>query len=191
MATSEVEICNRALQKIGAKRITSLTQDAPNARACNVAYFVLRDMELRNHPWNFSIKRAELAADATPPDWGRQNSFTLPSDFLCLRPDYPEDNLNCKDWQIEGKKIVTNDAAPLYIRYTYRVTDPNEMDALFREALATKLAIEICEEIAQSNTKKADLKDDYRDIINRARKANAIENVSAEPPEDTWLTVRG
>ena len=97
MATSEVEICNRALQKIGAKRITSLTQDAPNARACNVAYFVLRDMELRNHPWNFSIKRAELAADATPPDWGRQNSFTLPSDFLCLRPDYPEDNLNCKD----------------------------------------------------------------------------------------------
>ena len=65
------------------------------------------------------------------------------------------------------------------------------MDALFREALATKLAIEICEEIAQSNTKNADLKDDYRDIINRARKANAIENVSAEPPEDTWLTVRG
>jgi hypothetical protein len=64
-STSVVEICNRALQKLGAARITSLTQDTPNARSCNVAYNVLRKAELRSHPWSFAIKRAELAADAS------------------------------------------------------------------------------------------------------------------------------
>lgn len=187
---SEVEICNRALQKLGVKRITSLTEDSKNARSCNVAYSVVRDAELRSHPWNFAIARAELAADATDPDWGRAKAYTLPSDFLRLLPDYTEDNLNSKDWQIEGRKIYSDDSDPIYIRYIYRVTDPNEMDALFREALATKLAFELCEEITQSNTKKSELKDDYKEIISEARKANAFENVAQESPEDTWSTVR-
>lgn len=190
MATSVVEICNRALQKLGAARITSLTENTPNARSCNVAYEVLKKAELRAHPWNFAIARAELAADATEPDWGRANSFTLPSDFLRLIDDYPELNLNSKDWQIEGKKILTNDSAPLYIRYIYDVTDPNEFDALFVEALASRMAMELCEEITQSNSKIQTASQMYKDTIREARRNNAIENVAAKPPEDEWVTVR-
>lgn len=187
---SAVEICNRALQKLGAKRITSLTQDSSNARACNVAYESVLKSELRAHTWNFAIKRAEIAADATSPTWGKAKSFQLPSDFLFLAHDYPEDNLNSKDWQIEGRKILTDDAAPIYIRYIYLVTDPNEMDSLFIEAFATQLALQLCEEITQSNSKKDAIFTEYKDIIKTARKANAIEQISAEPPEDTWITVR-
>lgn len=187
---SEVEICNRALQKVGAKRITSLTENSVNARACNVAYSVLRDAELRAHPWNFAIARAELAADATDPDWGRAKSYTLPADFLRLIDDYPEDNSLTKDWQIEGNKILTDDSAPIYIRYISRVTDPNLMDVLFREALSAKIAMEICEELTQSNTKLASLSEDYKMKIREARKTNAIENVAAEPPEDEWIYKR-
>jgi hypothetical protein len=187
---SEVEICNRALQKLGAKRITSLTQDSANARACNVAYAVVRDAELRAHPWNFSVKRAELAAESPAPTWGRANAFPLPSDFLRSLPPYPEDNANDFDHQIEGRKILTNETSPLYIRYVYKVTDPNEMDSLFREALAAKLALELCEEITQSNTKKQILMEDYKMAIREARRTNAIENVAQDPPEDTWITAR-
>jgi len=187
---SAVEICNRALQKLGAKRITSLTQDSANARACNVAYSPVLKSELRAHNWSFAIKRAELAADATEPEWGKANSFQLPSDFLFLVNDYPEDNLNSKDWEIEGRKILTNDAAPIYIRYVYEVTDPNEMDALFQEAFATQLAQQLCEELTQSNSKKEALSSEYQMIIRSAKKSNAIEKISAESPEDTWITVR-
>ena len=132
---SEVEIANRALQKLGAARITSLTDNSVNARACNACYTVLRDSELRAHPWNFSISRAILAADATVPVFTRANAFQLPSDFLRLLPRDPEDNIDFHDWQIEGQKIYTNDAAPLHIRYVAQVTDPNKMDVLFRETL--------------------------------------------------------
>lgn len=187
---SVVDICNRALSKLGAKRITSLDDDSVNSRACNACYEHLRDAELRLHPWNFAIKRAELAADSDAPEWGRTNAFTLPADFLRLIDDYPEDNTLDRDYQIEGRKILTDWSDPLYIRYIYKVTDPVEMDSLFREALATKMAIEMCEQLTQSNTKKADLKMDYADAIKAAKKANAIENVAAEPPTDTWITVR-
>lgn len=187
---SVVGICNRALQKLGAAPITSLSENSKNARACNLAFEPVKLAELRSHPWNFAITREELAADATEPAWGRANSFTLPSDFVRLLPSYPEDNLNDLDFQIEGKKILTDEDAPLYIRYIYDVTDPNEMDALFREALSCKLALELCEEITQSNSKKEAVSKEYEFCIKQAKRSNAIENVAQEPPEDTWVTVR-
>jgi hypothetical protein len=187
---SEVEICNRALQKLGAKRITSLAQDSVTARACNVAYEVVRDRLLRRHFWNFAIKRAELAADSSAPDWGKANVFQLPSDFIKLAPLYPEDNRANLDWTIEGQQILTDDDAPIQIRYVSRVEDPNQMDPIFREVLATELAFELCEEITQSTSKKEGLRQDLKEIYADARKANAFESVSADPPDDSYLTCR-
>lgn len=187
---SVVEICNRALQKLGASRITSITEDSSNARACNVAYEPVRDAELRAHSWSFSIKRVQLAADSTGPDFGPANAFTLPGDYLCLRePDESENHIDL-DWQVEGNKIITDDAAPLNVRYTFKVTDPNSMDALFREALATKLAFELCEELTQSNSKKESMREDYKEIIRQAKRTNAIERKSQTPPQDSWVNCR-
>ena len=94
------------------------------------------------------------------------------------------------DWQIEGRKIYTDDSSPLDIRYIFRVTDPNQFDVLFQEALATRIALELVEEITQSNTKKDVLKDDYKLVIADARRLNAIERVAQVSPEDSWITSR-
>ena len=190
MAT-KVEIANRALQKLGAKRIVSITEDSINARAINTAFEPVKLGELRKHTWSFAIKRAQLAADATAPLYNKTSSFQLPSDFVRLMPKDADQTYNDLDWQIEGKKIITNDSAPLEIRYIYDVTDPNEMDALFRESFAMKLAYELCEEITQSNTKKDEAMKAYKEAIAEAKRANAMERNSQRPPEDTWVTVRG
>lgn len=187
---SNVEIANRALQKLGAKRIVSLTEDSRNGRAVNAAFEVLKQAELRKHPWNFAIKRASIAASATSPLFTKSNSFPLPSDFLRLLAPDEEDNFNYRDWQIEGGGIVTDDDAPLEIRYIYNVTDPNEMDVLFREALAMKIAQELAEEITQSNQKKAEAQQAYKEAIAEARRVNAFERVSQSEPQDEWITVR-
>lgn len=187
---SEVDICNRALQKLGAKRITSLTENTANARACNVAYEPLRDAELSAHPWKFAIERVALAADSSDPAWGRARSFQLPSDFLELTNDYPEDNLNSKDWVIEGQKILTDDTDPIYVRYIKRVTDTAVFHPLFVEALSAKLAFELCEEITQSNSKKESLRADYDAAIAMAKKRNAFYQAPAKPAEDEWITAR-
>ncbi len=187
---SKVDICNRALQKLGAARITSLGQNSVSARAMNTAYEPVKKAMLRSHPWSFAISRAELAADADEPDWGRANSFQLPSDFLRLAEDYNEDAINDKDWEIEGDKIITDDSDPIYIRYVKDVTDPNEFDALFCEALSTNLAVECCEELTQSNTKKEALLGDLKRIMAEARRCNAIEKQAKVPVADTYITCR-
>lgn len=187
---SVVGICNAALQKLGAERINALDEDSANGRSCNAAYERLRDAELRAHPWRFAMTRDSLPADADAPAFGKARSFQLPANCLRVLPPYPEMNANDLDWEIEGRKIYTNDGAPLQIRYTKIVTDPNEMDALFREALASRMAHEMCEEITQSNTKQQLAADNYKMAIREARRTNAIESISADPPEDTWITVR-
>jgi hypothetical protein len=190
LMASEVEICNRALQKLGAKRIVSLSDDSVNARACTLAYEVVRDAELQEHRWSFAIQRFALAAEALAPEWGRTNAFALPTGCLKLIPPYPEDDSPDRDWVLESNQILTNDSAPLYVRCVMQVTDPNAMHVLFREALSAKLAVELCEEITQSNTKKAALQSDYKDAITKAKKHSAIESVPMTPVEDSWITGR-
>jgi len=60
MATSDVEICNSALQKIGAETITTLSDNTRRAALCNRQYDKVRKKLLRAHPWNFAIRRAAL-----------------------------------------------------------------------------------------------------------------------------------
>lgn len=195
MATSDVSICNLALQKLGAARITSLTEDSPQARACNACYEAMRDLELRKHRWAFAIRREALAADTTAPAFGPANYFTLPSDFLRLIEPDESENYNTLDWRIEStsdssKKIATDAAAPLNIRYIARITDPTLFDSAFDETLACRVAVQICEQVTQSNAKMESVMAQYKDAVREARRANAIEGIPAEPPTDTWITAR-
>ena len=80
---SVVNMCNPALNQLGAGAITALTENSKNARLCNARYETVRDAVFRSHPWNCLIKRQQLAADSDTPSWGFTYQFTLPAD--CLR----------------------------------------------------------------------------------------------------------
>jgi hypothetical protein len=187
---SDVEIANRALQMLGAKRISALSEDSVNGRACTTCYEALRDAELQDHPWSFAIQRYSLAADATAPAFGPGNAYTLPSGHLRLLPPDPTGASPYRDWLVESGKVLTDYGAPLEVRVVMQISDCNAMSPLFREALACRMAFEMCEEITQSNSKKESLRADYEAIIRRAKKSNAIESVPAEAPEDSWITGR-
>ena len=74
---SVVDICNGALNQLGATTILSLTEDSKNARLCNSRYTQVRDSLFRSHPWNCLQKRVELAADTAKPAWGFFKSIYL------------------------------------------------------------------------------------------------------------------
>lgn len=183
---SEVGICNRAIQRVGGTRIASLSDNSKTARECNVAYEPNRDALLRSHPWNFSIMRTSLAADSIAPTFGPAYAYTWPTDAIHVLLTNDWDS----DWIIEGRKILTDWAAPLDIRYVAKITDPNAMDALFREALALKIAHAICEAITGSNNKQASIRQDFIDTIAEARRMNGFEKLADTAPESDWITVR-
>jgi len=126
-----------------------------------------------------------IAKLSTAPVHGFDNQYRLPADFLRLLPDN-----SVTDWQIEGRNILTNDDSPLKIVYIKKVEDENEFDALFIEALAARIAMELAEKITQSNTKREFAQQEYMRALNEARRVSAIERVSQEPPEDPWITAR-
>ena len=57
---TSLQIKNRALQKLGVKRIVTETEVSKNASAVNACYDILRRAELRRHIWKFSIARAKI-----------------------------------------------------------------------------------------------------------------------------------
>jgi hypothetical protein len=60
MATDNLEVANSALLRLGAKKISSLTEDSDRARLCNAFIHSVRKQTLRAHPWNVALKRAKL-----------------------------------------------------------------------------------------------------------------------------------
>ena len=120
---SVVQICNGALNQLGASTILTLTEDSKNARLCNARYENVRDSVFRHHPWNCLLTRIQIAADTATPAWGFTKQFTLPADCLRLIKlfDYESDHV------VEGRKILSN-SSTMKILYISRVTDPNEYD---------------------------------------------------------------
>lgn len=186
MSQSAVDCCNSALQRVGAASILSLSDNSPEARACALAYDSNRRDELRKHRWNFAIKRAVLGPDTAAPAFDFLYAFTLPTDCLrVLRP--ATSNL---DWQIEGRKILTNDGKVVNLRYLADIEDATQWDASFYNVMSASLAIDICEKLTQSNTKKQQLSTDYKEAVADARKVDAFEGGPEDAADDTWWTVR-
>lgn len=191
MAVSNVEIANRALQKLGAKRISALDQDTPNARTMNAAFIRVRRALIRAYAWSFAIKRESIAADSTDAidiGGGSWKRYSLPNDYLRLTRD-DESGFHV-DWKVEGRYILSKTASPLKIKYIADIEDPNFYDDLFIEAFAAKLAMECAKEITDSTTDKESLKDDFKTAIAEAKNVGFIEKEAVAIPEDPWLSAR-
>lgn len=183
---SKTEIANRALSKLGEPRVSNIETD--NTKAANTIRFmydIVRDAVMQAFPWNFAIKRVGLAVDGTSPAWGFANRYQLPSDFLSL--------LAIKRnpvFRLEGQFILTDEGAPLDIRYIARITDTGDYDAMFVEALASRLAFEAAEEMTASNTKKQLLLQQMQLSISAAYASDSIQDAPQALETDEWLLSR-
>ncbi|PLR52419.1 hypothetical protein [Chimaeribacter arupi] len=197
MAT-KIVIINRALTKLGSERLMSETDNNAASRAIEAVYDGVLDNLLRIYRWSFAIKRAELATLTENPAFGYQYQYQLPAD--CLRIDVVTD-MTHQEWhfgytlpipryQVEGRKILTDMESPIYLRYGARMDDPTLYDSAFTEAFACALAVEVCESITQSSTKKQAALQDYEMAIRQARQASAIERPPIQQQETSWVTSR-
>lgn len=198
---SKVQIANRALGKVGAKIVVSLDDTTvKEARTVNAAFDIVRDAAIRAHNWSFAMERASLSALTDTPAWGYNYLYQLPTD--CLRVVQVNDawvavgltdyigGPDAEPYKITGRRIETDYAAPLKLRYLKRIEDTSQWDACFVEYFACRLAYEMCETLTQSNTKKESLRGDMRQHITEAIRANAIELPPTPLPDDSWVLGR-
>ena len=173
---SIVDICNGALNQLGASTIITLTEDSKNARLCNARFTQVRDAVFRSHPWNCLQKRVELAADTDTPAWGFTSQFTIPADCLRVLSILDFDS----DHKIEGRKILTDNSS-MKILYVSRVTDPNEYDELLRETLSAALAADIAYAVTSSNPVAKNMYDLFQQKLKEARFVDSTEGQNMNP----------
>ena len=175
---SVVDICNSALNLLGASTISALTDDTKNARLCNQRYEPIRNRIFRSHSWNCLTKRIELAKDSAAPVIEYSNQFTLPSDCLRVLKIHNGTTDSIKsdmEYKIEGRKVKTNEGT-IFLVYIALDTDPNNYDTYLQESISHQLAADI----AYAVTNNATLANNYMaradERLREARFIDATEN---------------
>lgn len=205
MATvSDTSICNLALAKVGGKRqITNLETDTGTAaELLRAQYDFLRDSVLRAYPWNFAIKRVELALSSDTPSHEYDNVFALPSDCLkVIRTSWEADNVvsadaNCFSYEnyppyrIEGKKLLTNESS-VKIEYISQVTDPAQFDAQFVDVFSVRLAAEIAYPLTKDRGLVRDLRALFEALLPEARTSDSQEGTPRDVTDTGgWIRAR-
>ena len=175
---SVVNMCNSALNLIGASTISALTEDTKNARLCNQRYEPVRNRVFRGHNWNCLIKRVELAQNSTAPIVEYTYAYALPSDFLRVLKIHngtTDSIASDLDYKVEGKNIITNQTT-VYLVYVSLDEDPNNYDAYLREAISHQLAADLAYAITNNATLAKNYLINADERLREARFVDATEN---------------
>jgi len=157
MASSKLDICNRALSLIGAANIATLTEGTREAKQCVIFYDACREDVLREHNWNFAQKRVVLGLlSETYTGW--TYAYQYPSDCLKVIRLYDEGG-SISAASIDGlieeikfevsassdlnRRVILTDLENAELVYTANVRNESVFDPSFVSALVYKLASEL------------------------------------------------
>lgn len=193
MALSEVSIVNLALTLLGQDRVISTSDDVESARVMRSLWDGTRDSVMAGHPWKFAIKRTELAALAAAPAFGWAREFAIPEE--CLRlvqvgDDWAFYQTDIATFALEGGSILTDEAAPLRVRYVRRITNTGLWPPLFCRVVSLQLALDACEKLTNSSAKMDRLAANYTAAIREAKRQNAIERPPLRADRSDWIEAR-
>ena len=214
---SEVGIANLALSNIRAGSINSFDEASLQAQQCRLKYPFVRDMLLRDSPWQFShmIKPLTLLPDSV---FGFAFAYQYPSDCLyinrlvlnwsdveagnrALSTRYYDRGLygpnldqqvEYKIFNVDNKRVIATDQAEVRIDYRGKVTDPNLFDSTFILALSHLLAAEIAIPIIGmegGRAARSDAMQLYEAYMSAAMASNMNEQYHS-PTDSEFITER-
>lgn len=187
--SSEVEIYNLAFDRLGEASATSPDDDDPLVRRMRANYAQTRDKLLRAHPWRFAMARTALAALEAAPAFGWKYQYERPVKAIRIMPltkdgefdGYPIPH------RFEGTRILTDEKAPLRVRYIRSDVSPPTFDPLFVELLKINLAMSVAYRMTTKRSLVEDLKVEARQLMSMATMADSLEGTSETAQGDYYL----
>jgi len=177
MPFSSIDLCARALIKVGAEPIASFDDGTVEARVAASLYPAVRDAVLSFHPWNFAIAQKRLAALVDEPVAGFQRAFSLPPDSLRVLSAGSAGEGRGVRYRIVGDRLLT-DASEVILTYVGRA-DEALYPPYFALAIIARLAAEFCIPLTDSTTRWKALHDLAEAELRRARLCDAQEETPA------------
>lgn len=199
MATSDSEICNIALFRLGiSDTIASLDDDTTTARVCKAVYNQCLNEFLRVCMWPWAIKRVVLSPTGTPPDeWGF--SYAYPADCVRILDVVIPGNRNPQNemripYRVEyngTQRVIYTDAETATIRYTSNALPVTEMPSDCVSALAWKIAGEVAMPLRVKPDYAQQAKQAYVTDLSIAAASSASEAQRDPEPMPSLLSDRG
>lgn len=215
---SQTDICNIALQNIGANSISSITEGTVQADACNVRYEIVRKALLELGLWNFATKAADLNEDSvSPPSFlNYENQFVLPSDFIRViatdkqlnqygligNPDfngYLSISSSAGFSQADSFKIIANASNVLVllsndstkgILYVYDCQDESKFSPIFVELFGKLLGASIATKLTGNATTARTEREEAIDMLMRASKVDGMQGTYERQDVSSFLASR-
>ena len=184
------QIINLGLGHLGAYVVTSLEPaNTPIEKRMSLHYSHWRDSELQRGRWHFATRIEPLTAAPSVPSatTSQPYGYILPGDMLS-----PIRHKRSR-WSIRGNNLYSPYATET-LEYKARVPE-HFFHPMFIDVLAARIAYENAEWVTQSNIKKGDAYNLYKDARKYAVAENALqigpeEDTADLDEHDTWIQGR-
>lgn len=193
---NNVDICNYALNHLGQRSITSLTESSNEARKCSQVFELVRDSVLRAHDWSFASKTDALAMlSETIIGW--DYLYTKPVNCLFVRRVF---NLGNEKEEVPtefeelksplGIKAIATDIDEAYAKYTVKITDPNDYDSNFVEAFSYKIASVLAKPLTGDMAIMTEMERLYNTSLPEAKRVNKSGGYKKPSTYSSYLSAR-
>lgn len=172
-AVSRLVICNKALAVLGTSdRLASVDDASPRGALFRDLWHITRRAVLASHPWNICVTRTMIEADPERAIDDRYR-FRLPADCLRWLPPAIDDYL-APDLEHEGVFLLSSEPGPVAIRFIADNDDVASWPPLLAEAMVYRLAFDMAEAIAASQSMRDRMDEKFAMIIGQARVADGL-----------------
>jgi len=176
---NRTEIANYALALIGVPRITDLTDGTKTANKISGLIVPSEEYVLRLHDWPSHTATQALALTVDTPLVGFAYRYSLPPNTRII------ELVGGGAYRIEQQYLET-DLNPVYCRYVLPATG-DYSDPLLSEAIALHLAQRLAIDIADDQTKRAAIQQEFMMVMQQARSVASNEGTMADDTPGWWF----
>lgn len=174
MAFTSLEICARALIRIGAAPITSFTDGSAEADMATLLYDQVRTALLSAYPWSFAMRQATLVRNPTAPIADYLYAYDLPGDCLRVWSAGSPGSGSGLRYRLLGGKLHTN-AESVVLTYIGNTAEA-DVPPFFNAVLIAKLAAEFCIPLTESTSRAESLSRLAEQELQRAKLYDAQQD---------------
>lgn len=171
MAMSRIDLCSRALLKIGANPIASFGEGTAEADVASNLYDYVRDALLSAHPWHFATTQKKLAALSGQGEDDTPGGYALPVDCLRVLSAGSFEGGSGLVYRLSNRALHTN-APEVYLTYVFRA-DEADFPPFFDKVLIAYLAAEFCIPLTDSTSRWEGLRKIADEDFRQAKLINA------------------
>ena len=188
MPFTSIDLCSRALTKIGAKSISSFSEETAEASVAEQLYTPTLEGLLSSHPWRFAVAQKELVRLKDNPSADFKYAYALPNDFLRAISAGPAGRGKGLEYRLSGNQLHSNGQSVL-LTYLFKPSEYNFPPFFYRLVIAW-LAAEFCLPLTESTSRTEYLQKMAQDEFERAKLIDSQQSVPSSFQDFSLIEVR-